>query len=143
MEPRTARAFSAWAILFALFATSRGIATAADPGGVSGYVLDRSGQPMRHVAVTFWRPSDFFWTETQTDGRGFFSDVDLEPGRYAVALFEHTAISDYMDACVVRDVVSNEQDRVTLRAGECYPNVESSVHSLVDPDGTEDVYRIQ
>ncbi|MGB9652245.1 MAG: carboxypeptidase-like regulatory domain-containing protein, partial [Candidatus Cybelea sp.] len=108
MEPRTARAFSAWAILFALFATSRGIATAADPGGVSGYVLDRSGQPMRHVAVTFWRPSDFFWTETQTDGRGFFSDVDLEPGRYAVALFEHTAISDYMDACVVRDVVSNE-----------------------------------
>jgi len=112
----------------------------ASPGGISGYLFDDRDNPMHDATVTYWRPSDSFWVDTKTDKRGFFSDIDLEPGRYYVALFVHGATSDHREACAVTDIFGGEQKRVTLHAGECPTDL--PVRSLVDPDETADVYRI-
>ena len=97
---------------------------------------------MPDTTVTYWRPSDSFWVDTKTDKRGFFSDIDLEAGRYFVALFVHGSISDRMEACTITDILGGEQKRVTLRAGDCSANAALPERSLVDPDETVDVYRI-
>lgn len=131
------------AALIAILSAGAGVsASAADPGGISGHLFDAAGTPMRGATVTYWRPSDSFWVDTTTDSRGFFSDIDLETGRYYVALFVHGSISSHMDACATTDVFGNEQKRVTLRVGECLSNADRLLTSLVDPDETADLYRI-
>lgn len=143
MEPCLVRRTTRTAALIVALSACAGASTsAADSGGISGYLFDASGNPMRDATVTYWRPSDSFWVEAKTDKRGFFSDIDLEAGRYYVALFEHGPTSDHMVACVVTDIFGGEQRRVTLHAGECLTNAEPPGHSLVDADETADVYHI-
>jgi hypothetical protein len=131
------------AALIVAFSAGAGISTSAsDSGGISGHLFDARGSPLRDATITYWRPADSFWVDTKTDKRGFFSDVDLEAGRYYVALFVHGATTARMEACAVTDVFGGEQRRVSLRAGECLTNADLPVRSLVDPDETADVYRI-
>jgi len=139
---RIERAFWASSIALILSVLAGTAAGAADSGGISGYLLDRAGRPMRHATVIIFRPSDWCSIRVSTDGRGFFGAIDLEPGRYYVAVLVRGAVSGYLDACAVRDVVGGEQDRVTLHAGQCSED-SSTLHSLVDPNGTADVYRIR
>jgi hypothetical protein len=138
------RSISSALLMIALSAGAGAYTSASGSGGISGYLLDIDGKPMRDATVTYWRPSDAFWVDTSTNKQGFFSDIDLETGRYYVALFVHGTISEHVEACAVTDLLDGEQKRITLRVGECQACAcaDRSAHSLVDPDETADVYRI-
>ncbi len=55
-------------------------------GGISGYVVDaNTGQPMAHAPLYYYRspyrdqgPNEI--KALETNSRGFFSDITLEPG---------------------------------------------------------------
>src|SRR5690348_4389420 len=58
-------------------------------GGISGYVVDmKSGQPIDRAQIMYYRAPYIENATTirklETDRRGYFRDITLEPGRYIV-----------------------------------------------------------
>jgi hypothetical protein len=121
-------------------------ALGAQPGGISGTVVDaKTGQPMAHATLYYYRspylekgPNHV--ATLQTNGRGFFSYVTLEPGRYVVM----ARFPGKVEGCAIDDVMAGEVTRMRVEIGHdgimCSgPRVHSA---LVDPNATADVYRI-
>jgi len=121
-------------------------ALADQPGGISGYVVDaHSGQPMAHAQLYYYRspyrdqgPNDI--KTLQTNGRGFFSDITLDPGRYVVM----ARVAGKVEGCAVDDVMGGEVARLRIEIG--HTSIMCSgprVHpALVDPNATASIYRI-
>jgi hypothetical protein len=133
------------AIVLALAGAFGAAALADEPGGISGTVVDaKTGQPMAHATLYYYR-SPYHETSTrimtlQTNNRGYFSDVTLEPGRYVVM----ARFPGKVQGCAVDDVVGREVTRMKIEIG--HDSIMCSgprVHpALVDPNATADVYRI-
>ena len=89
-------------------------ALGAQPGGISGTVVDaKTGQPMAHATLYYYRspylekgPNHV--ATLQTNGRGFFSDVTLEPGRYVVM----ARFPGKVEGCAIDDVMAGEVTRM-------------------------------
>ncbi len=121
-------------------------AFADQPGGISGTVVDaRTGQPMAHATLYYYRspylekgPNRIM--TLQTNSRGYFSDIALEPGRYVVM----ARFPGKVQGCAVDDVMGGEVARIRLEIG--HDSLMCSgprVHpSLVDPNASANVYRI-
>jgi hypothetical protein len=115
-------------------------------GGISGYVVDaHTGQPMAHAQLYYYRspyrdqgPNDI--KALETNGRGFFSDITLEPGRYVVM----ARLPGKVEGCAVDDVMGGEVARLRIEIG--HDQIMCSgprVHpALVDPNATASIYRI-
>jgi hypothetical protein len=129
----------------ALAGSMAAAALADQPGGISGTVVDaHTGQPMAHATLYYYRapylengPNHIM--TLVTNGRGFFSDVTLDPGRYVVM----ARFADRVEGCAVDDVIGGEVTRLRLTIGRdtlmCSgPRVHAA---LVDPNATADVYR--
>ncbi|HEY1654429.1 MAG TPA: carboxypeptidase-like regulatory domain-containing protein [Candidatus Tumulicola sp.] len=121
-------------------------ALGAQPGGgISGYVTDlKTGRPVERATILYYRApyveNVTVLKKLETDKRGFFSDVTLEPGRYILmAQFPGKVMG-----CAVDDVMDGESARVKIKMG--YDSIVCSgprVHAtMVDPNATADVYRI-
>lgn len=114
-------------------------------GGISGYVTDlKTGHPIQHATILYYRApyveNVTVLKKLETNQRGFFSDVTLEPGRYILmAQFPGKVMG-----CAVNDVMDGESARVKIQMG--YETIVCSgprVHpTMVDPNATADVYRI-
>jgi Carboxypeptidase regulatory-like domain len=134
------------AIVLALAGSLAVPALADQLGGISGYVVDaHSGQPMAHAQLYYYRtpyrdqgPNDI--KTLVTNGRGFFSDITLEPGRYVVM----ARLPGKVEGCAVDDIMGGEVARLRIEIG--HSNIMCSgprVHpALVDPNATASVYRI-
>jgi hypothetical protein len=134
------------AIVLALAGALVTPAFADEPGGISGLVVDaKTGQPMAHAQLYYYRapylengPNHVMALETNS--RGFFSDITLEPGRYVVM----ARIAGKVQGCGVDDVMGGEVARLRIELGQ--RNMMCSgprVHpALVDPNATASVYRI-
>jgi hypothetical protein len=134
------------AIVLALAAALVAPAFADQLGGISGTVVDaKTGQPIAHATLYYYRtpylengPNHIM--TLQSNGRGFFSDVTLEPGRYIVM----ARFPGKVEGCAVDDVVGGEVARMKVEIG--HDQIMCSgprVHpALVDPNATADVYRI-
>ncbi len=74
------------------------------------------------------------------NGRGFFSDITLEPGRYVVM----ARVPGKVEGCAVDDVIGGEVAHVKIKIGNDTVMCSGPrVHpALVDPNATADVYRI-
>jgi hypothetical protein len=117
----------------------------ADTGGVAGMVLDlNTGRPMSNAAVAIYRlpltPNAPQIESALTNGKGFFSNLGLEPGRYLVT----ANISGRTSSCIVDDVFGGQVVHLKIEVGadgqRCIgPKVHSAV---VNPSETADVYRI-
>jgi hypothetical protein len=119
----------------------------AENGGISGYVVDAaSGRRIPGQLLVVYRyPFGAVAGELRTDAHGFFSDITLAPGRYAVAVAsgEVTGLRT-ASGCAVDDVFGGEVTRIRISLGRegapCSgprPNP-----SLIDANATADVYRI-
>jgi hypothetical protein len=134
------------AIMLALAGLLGGIAMADDPGGLSGTVVDvRTGQPMPNVTLYYYRSpyNEHGYNHImtmQTNSRGFFSDITLEPGRYIVM----ARFPNRVQGCAVDDVIGAENTHIKIEMG--HDQIMCSgprVHpALVDPNATSDVYRM-
>jgi Carboxypeptidase regulatory-like domain len=134
------------AIVLALVGSLGAYALADELGGISGTVVDaQTGQPMAHATLYYYRspynekgPNRLM--TLQTNGRGFFSDVTLDPGRYVIM----ARIPGKVEGCAVDDVIGGEVTRMKITVG--HSSVMCSgprVHSaLVDPNAGASVYRI-
>ena len=129
------------ACLFAFAA----IPALADTGGIAGTVVDlNTGMPMSNAAVAIYRlPLTLNAVQVEsalTNRKGFFSNLDLDPGRYLVT----ANIQGRTSSCIIDDVNSGETVRMKIEVGadgqRCMgPNVSSAT---VDPAQTADLYRI-
>ena len=130
------------ALTLALAGFTTAMALADDNGGIVGSVVDvNTGHSLSNVPITITRveAQPRSWTTT-TNGRGQFSNITLEPGRYiVVASFPGMTIG-----CAVDDVYGGQT--VRMRIGVGHKDIMCSgprVHpALVDPSATADVYRI-
>jgi hypothetical protein len=121
-------------------------AFADQPGGISGTVVDaKTGQPIAHATLYYYRspylengPNHI--ATLQTNARGFFSDVTLEPGWYVVM----ARFPGKVEGCAVDDVMGGEVTHLKVAIGhDAIMCTGPRVHSaLVDPNATADVYRI-
>lgn len=115
-------------------------------GGISGTVVDaKTGQPITHATLYYYRapylehgPNHIM--TLQTNGRGFFSDVTLDPGRYVIM----ARLPGKVEGCAVDDVMGGEVTRMKIEIGRdtimCSgPRVHSA---MIDPNTSADVYRI-
>jgi len=133
-------------IMLALAAAVAAAARADEPGGISGYVVDtKSGRPIAQATLYYYRspylehgPNRIM--TLQSNGRGFFSDVTLEPGRYVIM----ARFPNKVEGCAVDDVIGGEVSRIKVEMG--HDSIMCSgprVHpALVDPNAGADVYRI-
>jgi hypothetical protein len=76
----------------------------------------------------------------QTNSRGFFSDVTLDPGRYIIM----ARVPGKVQGCAVDDVMGGEVARMKIEIGHdaimCSgPRIHSA---LIDPNAGASVYRI-
>ena len=134
------------AIMLALAGSLAATALADQPGGISGSVVDaKTGQPMAHAKLYYYRapyhensPNHIMTLET--NARGFFSDVTLDPGRYVVM----ARFPGKVEGCAVDDVVGGEVAHLRIEIGhDAIMCSGPRVHpALVDPNATADVYRI-
>ncbi len=134
------------AIMLALAGFFAVPALADDLGGISGTVVDaKTGQPIPHATLYYYKspylekgPNHIM--TLQTNGRGFFSDVTLEPGRYVIM----ARFPGKVEGCAVDDVIGAEVTRMKIEIG--HDQIMCSgprVHpALVDPNATASVYRI-
>jgi hypothetical protein len=134
------------AIVRALAGSLGTLALADELGGISGTVVDaHTGQPMSHATLYYYRSpyhengANRIMT-LQTNGRGFFSDVTLDPGRYVIM----ARLPGKVEGCAVDDVIGGEVSRMKIEIGHdaimCSgPRVHSA---LVDPNAGASVYRI-
>jgi hypothetical protein len=134
------------AIVLALAGSLGALALADELGGISGTVVDaQTSQPMAHATLYYYRspynekgPNRLM--TLQTNGRGFFSDVTLDPGRYVIM----ARLSGKVEGCAVDDVMGGEVTRIKIEIGRSAlmcsgPRVHSA---LVDPNAGASVYRI-
>jgi hypothetical protein len=133
------------AALAALWTSSASRAAAADGGGIAGYVVDgATGRGVVNERVFYYRwpyvENSTIVAEQRTDGRGYFSDITLAPGRYVLAVAGVSQIS----GCTVEDVFGGEVSRVRIALGHTGASCSGPrPHpSLVDGNATADVYRI-
>ena len=114
-------------------------------GGISGTAIDaRSGQPLAHATLYYYRApyrdNATRIMKLETNGRGFFSDVTLEPGRYVIM----ARYPNKVEGCAVDDVIGAETMRMKLTIG--HNSIMCSgprVHpALIDPNAGASVYRI-
>jgi hypothetical protein len=134
------------AIVLALAGSLAMPALADQPGGISGTVVDvKTGQPISHATLYYYRtpyvehgPNRIMTLQTNT--RGFFSDVTLEPGRYVIM----ARFPNKVEGCAVDDVIGSEVTRVKIEMGHNQIMCSGPrVHpALVDPNASADVYRI-
>jgi hypothetical protein len=132
--------------MLALAGSILAAARADEPGGISGTVVDvKTGQPIAHATLYYYRspylehgPNRIM--TLQTNARGFFSDVTLDPGRYIIM----ARFPNKVEGCAVDDVIGGEVARVKVEMG--HNTIMCSgprVHpALVDPNAGADVYRI-
>jgi hypothetical protein len=129
------------------FAGSLGTLALADElGGISGTVVDaHTGQPMSHVTLYYYRtpylekgPNHLM--TLQTNGKGYFSDITLEPGRYVIM----ARLPGKVQGCALDDVIGGEVARMKIEIGHSAVMCSGPrVHpALVDPNATASVYRI-
>ncbi len=121
-------------------------ALADQPGGISGSVVDAgTGRPMAHAQLYYYRapyreqgPNRIM--ALQTNDRGFFSDITLDPGRYIVM----ARVAGKVEGCAVDDVMGGEVARLRIEVGrDAIVCSGPRVHpALVDPNATASVYRI-
>jgi hypothetical protein len=121
-------------------------ALADQPGGISGYVVDaKTGQPMAGAQLYYYRtpyrdqgPNHIM--ALKANGRGYFSDITLDPGRYVVM----ARVAGKVQGCALDDVMGGEVARIRIEVG--HDTIMCSgprVHpALVDPNATASVYRI-
>jgi len=114
-------------------------------GGISGTVVDaKTGQTMPNVTLYYYRapylengPNHI--VKLETNRRGFFSDITLNPGRYIIM----AQVPGKVEGCAVDDVIGGETARMKIAIG--HDSIMCSgprVHpALVDPNATADVYR--
>lgn len=134
------------AIVLGLVGSLAATALADQPGGISGKVVDaKSGQPIAQATLYYYRspylehgPNHIM--VLTSNGKGFFSDVNLEPGRYIIM----ARFPGKVEGCAVDDVIGGEIARVKIEMGHdtvmCSgPHVHAA---LIDPNATSDVYRI-
>ena len=78
--------------------------------------------------------------ELETNSRGFFSDITLDPGRYV----DHGAVPGKVEGCAVDDVMGGEVARMRIEIGHASIMCSGPrVHpALVDPNATASIYRI-
>ncbi len=104
-----------------------------------------TGQPIPNAQLYYYRapylekgPNHMM--TLQTNGRGFFSDITLDPGRYIIM----ARFPESVQGCAVEDVIGGEVAHLRIVIG--HDTVMCSgprVHpALVDPNATADVYRI-
>jgi hypothetical protein len=134
------------AIMLAL-AGSLGVSALADePAGLSGTVVDvKTGQPVANATLYYYRspylehgPNRIM--TLQTNSRGFFSDLTLQPGRYVIM----ARFPNKVEGCSVEDVMGGEVARVKIEMGHSTIMCSGPrVHpALVDPNASASVYRI-
>lgn len=132
--------------MLALAGTLSAAAFADELGGIAGTVVDaKTGQPIPSATLYYYRapylehgPNRIM--TMQTNSRGFFSDITLEPGRYIVmARFpnkvEGCAVDDVVGAEVTHMKIEMGHDRIMCSGPRIHP-------ALVDPNASADVYRI-
>jgi hypothetical protein len=132
------------AIVLALAGSLVVPALADQPGGISGTVVDaKSGQPVSHATLYYYR-APYLENGTrimtiQTNNRGFFSDVTLDPGRYVIM----ARLPGLTEGCAFDDVIGSETTRIRIEMGrDTIMCSGPRVHpALVDPNATADVYR--
>ncbi len=132
--------------MLALAGSFAATALADQPGGISGSVVDaKTGQPVAHAKLYYYRapyhengPNHIMALDT--NARGFFSDVTLDPGRYVVM----ARFPGKVEGCAVDDVVGGEVAHLRIEIGhDAIMCSGPRVHpALVDPNATADVYRI-
>jgi hypothetical protein len=121
-------------------------ALADQNGGIAGTVVDaKSGQPMAHAKLYYYKapylengPNQIKTLET--NNRGYFADITLEPGRYVVM----ARFPDKVEGCAIDDVVGGETTHMKLEIGhDALMCSGPHIHSMtVDPNATADIYRI-
>lgn len=133
------------ATILALAAAAALPAFAADLGGISGSVVDaKTGAPISHAKLYYYRApyvdNGTRLMTLQSNARGFFSDVTLEPGRYVIM----ARLPGKVEGCAVDDVIGGEVVRLRIQIGhDAIMCTGPRVHpALVDPNATADVYRI-
>ena len=114
-----------------------------EPTGISGFVLDADTQkPLTGAQVSVYRmplsKSMLAAKTIQTDSRGFFADINLEPGRYVVM----TSAEGLRAACVTSDLSRGAVTRITVKMSRSHEvcigkNVQSAI---IAPGQTADVY---
>ncbi|HEY6485643.1 MAG TPA: carboxypeptidase-like regulatory domain-containing protein [Candidatus Cybelea sp.] len=134
------------AVMLALGGSLWTLAFADELGGISGTVVDaKSGQPVANAQLYYYRspyreggPNHVM--ALKANGRGFFSDITLEPGRYVIM----ARFPGKVQGCAVDDVMGGETAHMKIAIG--HDQIMCSgprVHpALVDPNVTADVYRI-
>jgi hypothetical protein len=134
------------AIMLALAGSLAAVAFADSLGGIAGHVVDaNTGQPIANATLYYYRtpylengPNHIM--SLQTNSRGFFSDITLEPGRYIVM----ARFPNKVEGCAVDDVVGAEVTHMKIEIG--HDRIMCSgprIHpALVDPNATTDVYRV-
>jgi hypothetical protein len=121
-------------------------AFADELGGISGTVVDaKTGQTMPNVTLYYYRApySEKGYNRImtlQTNRRGFFSDVTLEPGRYVIM----ARFPGKVQGCALDDVIGGEVTHMKLQIGHDVLMCSGPrIHpALVDPNATASVYRI-
>ena len=134
------------AIALALGGSLWTFALADQLGGISGTVTDaRTGQPMAHAVLDYYRApylenGQNHIMELETNTKGYFSDITLEPGRYVIM----ARVPGAVEGCALDDVIGGEVTRLKLEIGRGAVMCSGPrVHpAMVDPNATADVYRI-
>jgi hypothetical protein len=134
------------AIVLALAGAAFLPALADQNGGIAGTVVDaRTGQPMAHATLYYYKapylengPNQI--KTLQTNDRGFFADITLQPGRYVVM----ARFPNKVEGCAIDDVVGGETTHVKLQIGrDALMCSGPHIHPMtVDPNATADIYRI-
>ncbi len=134
------------AIVLALAGSLLTPAFADQPGGISGTVVDaKTGQPIAHATLYYYRSpylehGNNRIMKLETNTRGFFSDVTLDPGRYVIM----ARFPGKVEGCALDDVIGGEVTRLRIEIGhDALMCSGPRVHpTLVDPNATVDVYHV-
>lgn len=129
-----------------IVAMCAGIAGAEASTGLSGTVIDdrTNGTVPGAAIVVIGLPEHGQTRRTLiADKKGFFVDLGLAPGRYAVS----AEVQGRSSTCVIDDVYGGQVRRVHLHLraqtvqGECLHAYEH--RQVVNPDDTTDTYRVR
>ena len=133
------------ALTAVLCALSAGWGLAQSPTGVAGTVLDLdNGRPIARAEVQIYRlPLESSAAPVATliaDGRGFFTDITLAPGRYVIV----ANANGVRTGCEISELHDGVVDRLRMeissKGERCIgKNVRSA---LVVPGQTADVYTV-
>lgn len=131
-------------LLVAALLSATMVASADEPGGIAGVVVDAHGQRVANVPMQIYQlpvveRDSSRMHETRTNGHGYFVQMGLMPGTYVVL----ASADGHTMRCVIRNVYEGRVRRVTLRATKtAATSCEANFPPNFDPDETADVYRI-